>query len=158
MLVLILTQQQQASGAVRLRFGTEIAKSSPGARRPSTGLQPLAGVPESAASTEAEAEDEEDDVWGDTLDTVDQVEGDDEDDANQKASEWDIGPEPAGLESHFRFDLKDMKVDKILGKRLDVAAPIFDVVLFCAGSTTRPWSVEKSTLLQVVQHPMCLHF
>jgi hypothetical protein len=34
-------------------------------------------------------------------------------------SEWDaLGPEADGLESDFRFDLKDMKIDKVLGAHL----------------------------------------
>ena len=89
-------------------------------------MQPLTEVAESP-----EAQDQEqDDVWAEQPgNAVGAEEADAENGADEEVSEWDIGPEPAGLESDFRFDLKDMEIQQALGKLLDVASPIFGALL-----------------------------
>lgn len=86
------------------------------------GLMPLPELSEAAVAKEDGAqddEDNEDDVWSDAP-AVDAEEDNTEVVTHEDSKDSDmLIPEPAGLESEFRFDLNDMKVDKILGTALN---------------------------------------
>jgi hypothetical protein len=88
---------------MRLRFGTAIGGGSAGT--PRQRMQPLSEVPESPPAAEAQDQGQ-DDVWDEPSNAVGEEEADAENRADEEASDWDIGEEPAGLESDFRFDLK----------------------------------------------------
>ena len=106
--------QHSANGtALRLRFGTELSTglSSSNIGSASEAVKPRAELPEPAVT-------KEDDTWSDTpvADTGERTAESCHHDMEHdpKASD-ELGPEPAGLESNFRFNLHDMKVDTLLG-------------------------------------------
>ena len=121
--------QHSANGtALRLRFGTELSTgltTSSNMGGASEAAKPLAELPEPAVTREEGA-------WSNrAVGAADTEERTAEDDMEHgpKASD-ELGPEPAGLESDFRFDLHDMQADTLLGiysAKLTVA--IFTLIL-----------------------------
>ena len=119
--------QHSANGtALRLRFGTELSTGLTSTSSASEAAKPsLAELPEPAVTREEGA-------WSNrAVGAADTEERTAEDDMEHgpKASD-ELGPEPAGLESDFRFDLHDMQADTLLGiysAKLTVA--IFTLIL-----------------------------
>jgi hypothetical protein len=104
---------------------------------------------------EEDEEDHEDDVWSDTP-AADAEEGIPEGGSHEdsKASD-ELSPEPAGLESDFRFNLNDMKVDKILGTTLNAqhhAHLLLCSIQCCFLRTTR--SIEEQRFTKTMR---CLY-
>jgi hypothetical protein len=144
-----LTEQQHNSGsAVRIRFGTEMSDtrgSSSSIGSASAALKPLAEVAEAGVEDGVQDEDDEDDdVWSDTP-VTDAEEGTAEDVTHKDSKASDaVIPEPAGLKSDFRFDLNDMKVDKILGTVFKKPIPSDACSVKCSFLTT-PRSIDEQS-------------
>ena len=139
-----LNQQQQSGNAVRLRFGTEMSSGSGSSIASASGaLTPLAEAPETRETQDGvEPDDEDDDVWSDTPVAAANEENGDPD-SDSKASD-ELLPEPVGLESDFRFNLNDVKIDKILGQPFSV----FEYLHPILGSLTCPVLDSSSNAFQ----------